>query len=143
MMRKKLSNIEFRGAGFALTSCALAGLLVLSACSSVGGGRTYVRSNSANVQPVATQPFSAIEGNWLHSEGVFKATFKEGRFESISPQTGDRLAAGSYSTVGENQISLNWVTSRDTRESAGCQVVGDVRLSCAPTNGAPFAMTRA
>ena len=140
-MRTKTSipdSSRFMVFALGLGACAT----IISGCTSPTGGRTFVRSQGTSVVTPASTAISPVDGEWLHSGGLFRATFREGRFESISPQTGDRLAAGSYSAISDNQVSLNFTTSRGTQENAVCQLVAGTRLNCAPTNGTAFQMNR-
>lgn len=132
-----------RGARIACQFGVLAALgLVVAGCTNAGGGRTFVRGPAPAIQTAPPPAFSPIEGSWRHSEGLFNATFREGRFESISPQTGDRLAAGSYGTIGQDQVSLEFATARGNRDSAVCTLSGTV-LNCSQSGSRSFQMVRA
>jgi len=108
----------------------------LSACSTVGGGNTYVRANQQGLG------LSSFDGDWQDTRGLFNASFSQGKFESVSPQTGDRLAAGSYVPTGTTGIILDFATSRGSRENAVCKLSTIEYMTCKPTNGSEFSMRR-
>ena len=127
-----------------IRSVATTGVVVtlavaLASCSAIRG-RTVIADGPA-VPPPAASSLSQYEGSWLHSEGIFRAEFKEGRFVSVSPQTGDRLAAGSYVASGSNKVSLDFATSSGSRSTANCTLVG-VTLNCVQGDGRTFRMSR-
>lgn len=86
---------------------------------------------------------SNIDGNWGSDDGVFVATFQNGAFTSRLTGTGETVVAdGRYSRT-PNGVSLSWTSiAANEQRAASCTLVAPQRLSCTPTVGQPFTMTR-
>ncbi|MCF3936306.1 hypothetical protein L1787_23205 [Acuticoccus sp. M5D2P5] len=105
-----------------LTSCIVA--LGLAGCQMGGGG----------------QP---IEGNWASDDGVFIATFQNGAFSSRLTGTGETVVADGRYGRGTGGIQLEWTSiALNERRSAECTFLAPQRLSCAPSVGQTFTMTK-
>ncbi|WMS42804.1 hypothetical protein RDV64_22575 [Acuticoccus sp. MNP-M23] len=89
-------------------------------------------------------PAEIVEGSWVSNDGVFVATFADGAFNSRHRQNGDVLVAdGRYTSTGSG-LALTW-TSVVTNElrTADCTLTASDQVTCRPSVGAVFSMTRA
>ncbi|UOM33804.1 hypothetical protein [Acuticoccus sp. I52.16.1] len=86
---------------------------------------------------------SSIDGNWGSDDGVFIATFQNGAFTSRLTGTGETVVAdGRYVRTGAG-LRLNWTSiAANEARTAECTLITTRQLSCAPSVGQPFTMTR-
>ena len=89
-----------------------------------------------------TTQTSGLDGQWASDDGVFLATFNEGRFSSRLNSTGEVVAEGSY-LAGADGLQLTWlsIVTNETR-TAVCRYVSARQLSCQPRGANPFTMTK-
>lgn len=84
-----------------------------------------------------------LEGSWASDDGVFVATFRNGAFSSRLTSTGETVVADGRYTRGANGLTLAWTSiAANERRSADCRFVTTRQLSCAPSVGQAFTMTR-
>ncbi len=86
---------------------------------------------------------SPIDGNWGSDDGVFIATFQNGAFTSRLTGTGETVVAdGRYARTPDG-IRLSWTSiAANEARAANCTLTSSRQLSCAPSVGQPFTMTR-
>ena len=115
---------------------AMSAILALGACQSQG--------NRANLAPAPTRP-QGIEGSWASIGGpvAYTANFSGGNFTSREAGTGALLASGTYQSIGQGQVTIDYTSKlRGTRVAANCNQVQIDRLACASSNGSRFEFNR-
>ncbi|RAH98754.1 hypothetical protein DLJ53_24240 [Acuticoccus sediminis] len=86
---------------------------------------------------------SSIDGNWSSDDGVFIANFNNGAFTSRLTGTGETVVADGRYARSPDGITLSWTSiAANESRAAKCVFVTTRQLSCAPSVGQPFTMTR-
>ena len=112
---------------------ALSGLL-LAACQSASP-----QMGMRSAGPAKT----AMDGNWVSTDGVFVASFQNGNFTSRFTRTNEILAQGSY-TVSGSEITMQWLSVATQQErSANCTISESDAVHCNQVGGGGFDLTRA
>jgi hypothetical protein len=84
-----------------------------------------------------------VDGNWASDDGVFVATFRDGAFTSRLTGTGETVVADGRYTRTDQGLLLEWTSiAANEQRSARCRFTDSDRLSCRPSTGQPFTMTR-
>ena len=97
---------------------------LLAGCVSSGSGRS-------------------VDGNWSSDDGVFVATFQSGAFTSRLTGTGETVVADGRYTRTADGLTLSWTSiAANQPRSARCVFVTTAQLSCTPSVGQPFTMSR-
>ncbi|MEM0907677.1 MAG: hypothetical protein AAGJ94_09960 [Pseudomonadota bacterium] len=86
---------------------------------------------------------SGVDGQWSADDGSFVATFDNGAFTSRLTSTGETVVFdGRYSSTG-NGLALAWTSvGANERRSADCTFSARNRLSCVPSVGTAFSLTK-
>lgn len=85
-----------------------------------------------------------IDGTWTTEDGVLVSSFtRSGAFTSRVVSTGETVVEdGRYSRSGD-QLTLAWTSLiANERRSAECTILSSTRMSCAPSAGPAFVLTR-
>ena len=84
-----------------------------------------------------------IDGTWTSSDGVLVSTFSQGAFTSRVTTTGETVVEdGRYSRTG-NQLTLAWTSLvANARRSAECNLSSPTVMTCTPSVGDSFTLTR-
>lgn len=86
---------------------------------------------------------STIDGNWASDDGIFIATFQTGAFTSRLTGTGEVVVADGRYTRTQSTVSLSWTSiAANEARAATCTFLSSRQLSCTPSAGQPFTMTR-
>lgn len=126
-----------RIAGMAATFAAVA---ALAACQAMPQTRPIATGPTSRPAPVAP---SAIDGEWLSSDGVSLSRFSGNRFETVALDSGNRLAEGSFTMRDQSTIALDMTSLiRNTNVQVNCLRVSDFQLNCTSATGAQFSLTR-
>lgn len=93
-------------------------------------------------QPIARAQ-SAVEGEWMSSDGVTISRFSGGVFETIATDTGNKLADGNYRHADARSVEIT-VRSliRQSTSNVNCALVTPSQLNCTSSTGQQFIMTR-
>jgi hypothetical protein len=84
-----------------------------------------------------------VDGNWAADNGEFIATFNQGAFSSRLISTGETVIAGGQYTRGADGLALTWTSlAANEARSANCTFVAANKISCTPSVGQTFTMTR-
>ncbi|MBJ3778887.1 hypothetical protein [Acuticoccus mangrovi] len=84
-----------------------------------------------------------LEGSWASDDGVFVATFDNGAFNSRLTGTGETVVADGRYQRDATGLALSWTSIvANERRAAACQFVASNKLTCTPSVGQPFSMTR-
>jgi hypothetical protein len=85
---------------------------------------------------------TAMDGTWASTDGVFVASFQNGRFTSRFTQTNEILAQGTY-TVSGNSVSMQWISVQaQAQRSANCSINSPTSVSCSQPGGGAFDLQR-
>ncbi|MEM7696049.1 MAG: hypothetical protein AAF318_16490 [Pseudomonadota bacterium] len=86
---------------------------------------------------------SGIAGDWASTDGVFVAQFANGAFTSRLVTTGETVVAdGRYEVTGQT-VALAWTSiAANEQRSANCVFGNRNEVTCTPSVGNPFTMTR-
>ncbi|TGQ39567.1 MULTISPECIES: hypothetical protein [unclassified Mesorhizobium] len=115
-------------------SMGLAGALatMLAACATSGPGEP----------PGAAAP-TGVEGSWLNAEGNAVSTLNGGKFTTVSAETGEKFADGSYTKTGTTSVAINGTSLiRQQPISFNCLLVSTSQLNCTSATGQNFVLTR-
>lgn len=85
-----------------------------------------------------------VEGTWTTADGVGVSTFtKGGSFTTRVVSTGETVVEdGRYSRTGDT-LTLAWTSlTANERRSAECMVLSSTRMTCTPSVGPAFTLTR-
>ena len=89
-----------------------------------------------------TAAASAVEGDWLSSDGVAVSRLSGGVFTTNALDTGNKLADGSYKVNG-NTVEITVVSLiRKTTTNVNCALVAPNQLNCTSSAGQQFVLTR-
>ncbi|WP_157961994.1 hypothetical protein [Acuticoccus kandeliae] len=84
-----------------------------------------------------------VEGNWASDDGVFIATFQNGAFSSRLTGTGETVVADGRYGRNSGGLQLEWTSiAANERRAADCRFLTPQKLSCTPTVGQTFTMTK-
>lgn len=84
-----------------------------------------------------------LAGRWASTNGVFVASFADGRFTSRFTKTNEVLAEGTYRTAGGG-VTLDWLSvATQQRRSAACRFAAPDRLRCDQPGATSFELRRA
>lgn len=101
-----------------------------------GGCETY---QAAGPPPIAATP---MDGTWASTDGVFVATFGQGKFTSRFTATNEILAQGTY-TVAGSTITMDWISvATQQRRAAACSFMASDTVSCNQAGGGKFELRR-
>jgi len=119
---------------FAL-SCCITAALALSSCSGLFGSSPGSFGGGSK----ATE--SALEGRWVDANGI-SSTFRNGIFETRSPDTYEKLSEGNYTLNGSNIVAME-VRSlvRGTVSHVNCSLA-KAKLYCTTENNTRFVLSR-
>ena len=85
----------------------------------------------------------AIDGSWASDDGVFVARFSEGQFSSTLTSTGELATGDGRYTRSGSVVELSWISrATNERRLATCSFVTQSQLSCTPSVGTPFSLSR-
>lgn len=103
-------------------------VLLLAAC------QTYYQPT-----PVSRSP---MDGTWASTDGVFVASFQDGRFTSRFTRTNEILAQGTY-TVAGTAVSMQWISVQAQQQrSANCAITSATTVACTQAGGGAFNLQR-
>jgi hypothetical protein len=89
--------------------------------------------------PLARGP---MDGNWASTDGVFVASFQDGRFTSRFTKTNEILAQGTYTVAGSN-VSMQWISVQAQQQrSANCSITSASTVACTQAGGGAFNLQR-
>ncbi|SEQ41165.1 hypothetical protein SAMN05216548_104206 [Faunimonas pinastri] len=112
-----------------LAALALAAVVPLAACQSMGAGG-------------GMKSASNLEGRWESADGVSVATFHEGSFTSRFTKNNEVLADGRYTNTG-NVTQVNWYSKQGKQQkSASCTFQSKNSLKCNQPTGGSFVLNR-
>jgi hypothetical protein len=85
----------------------------------------------------------AIDGSWASDDGVFVARFSAGQFASTLTATGELATGDGRYTRSGSVVELSWISrATNERRLATCSFLTPGQLSCAPSVGTPFTLSR-
>lgn len=115
-------------------SCFIVPALALAACSDMFG------NNSGSFGPNKGGQ-TALEGRWIDANGI-SSTFRNGIFETRSPDTNEKLSEGNYTFNGGNIVAIE-VRSlvRGTVSHVNCSLT-KAKLYCTTENNTKFILTK-
>jgi hypothetical protein len=110
---------------------AAATAVALAACTTSGPGGP----------PIAAA--TGVEGSWLNAEGNAVSTLNGGNFTTVSAETGEKFADGSYTKTGNTSVAINGTSLiRQQPISFNCLLVSTSQLNCTSATGQNFVLTR-
>lgn len=115
-------------------SMGVAGALATMLAACVTGG--------PDEPPAASAP-KGVEGSWLNAEGNAVSTLNGGTFTTVSAETGEKFADGSYSKTGPTSVEINGTSLiRQQTIAFNCLLVSINQLNCTSAAGQNFVLTR-
>jgi len=115
-------------------SMSVAGALAMTLAACVSGG--------PNEPPMASSP-KGVEGSWLNAEGNAVSTLNGGNFTTVSAETGEKFADGSYTKTGATSVEINGTSLiRQQTIAFNCLLVSINQLNCTSAAGQNFVLTR-
>ena len=82
-------------------------------------------------------------GTWASSDGVYSATFSNGRFRATANDTGELLSEGRYIVKSDSSLRIEWQGNvTRTANSAECTKPNTEEMSCVDQNGKNFSLKR-
>lgn len=86
---------------------------------------------------------SSVEGSWASNDGVFVASFDNGAFTSRLTGTGEVVVADGRYQLSRSGVQLSWTSiAANEHRAAACAFQTPSVLTCTPSVGEPFSMTR-
>ncbi len=91
----------------------------------------------------STRLGGGIDGTWTSPDGVLVSTFTRGSFTSRVTTTGETVVEdGRYSRTGD-RLTLAWTSLiANQQRAAECIVSSPTVMTCTPSQGDPFTLTR-
>ncbi|WP_075997351.1 hypothetical protein [Salaquimonas pukyongi] len=84
-----------------------------------------------------------LAGQWISSDSVFTAEFRDGSFVSTANDTGETLSTGSYIVLSVNEVRLNWTGNLSRQQNtATCQRPSVDVLNCTDQAGRTFSLRK-
>jgi len=96
-------------------------------------------------EPEVAFPYRArgVDGDWIGADDVAVSSLHQGRFESRSLKTGERLTSGNYSYSDPRTITLSFYSVKSRRQTAAtCLLVDADRMNCTLASGQQFVLNR-
>jgi hypothetical protein len=122
-------NIARKIVSMSVAAVALAGL---AACTTSG----------PNEPPMAAAP-KGVEGSWIDGTGKALSTFNGGKYKTVSAETGEPFAEGTYSMTGATSLEITGTSLiRHTQINTNCLMVSINQLNCTDSAGKNFVFTR-
>lgn len=122
-------NIARKIVSMSVAAAALAGL---AACTTSG----------PNEPPMATAP-KGVEGSWIDGTGKALSTFNGGKYKTVSAETGEPFAEGTYTMTGATSLEITGTSLiRHTQINTNCLMVSINQLNCTDSAGKNFVFTR-
>ncbi len=122
-------NIARKILSMSVAAVALAGL---AACTTSG----------PNEPPMAAAP-KGVEGSWIDGTGKALSTFNGGKYKTVSAETGEPFAEGTYSMTGATSLEITGTSLiRHTQINTNCLMVSINQLNCTDSAGKNFVFTR-
>ena len=91
---------------------------------------------------IGSQP-RGVEGSWLNAEGKAVSTLSGGVFTTVSAETGEKFADGSYTKTGATSVEINGTSLiRQQPIAFNCLLVSINQLNCTSSAGQNFVLTR-
>ncbi len=116
-----------------LSASAMGALATMIAACTTGG---------SDGPPIVSQP-RGVEGSWLNAEGNAVSTLNGGKFSTVSAQTGEKFADGSYVKNGATSVEINGTSLiRQQAIAFNCLLVSINQLNCTSASGQNFVLTR-
>lgn len=113
-------------------SVAAVALVGLAACTTSG----------PNEPPMAAAP-KGVEGSWIDGTGKALSTFNGGKYKTVSAETGEPFAEGTYTMTGATSLEITGTSLiRHTQINTNCLMVSINQLNCTDTAGKNFVFTR-
>jgi len=92
--------------------------------------------------PMAANP-TGVEGSWINAEGKAVSTLTGGKFTTVSAETGEKFADGSYTKTGATSVEINGTSLiRQQTIAFNCLLVSINQLNCTSAAGQNFVLTR-
>ncbi|UVK50773.1 hypothetical protein DBIPINDM_003957 [Mesorhizobium sp. AR02] len=106
--------------------------LMLAACTTTGPDQP----------PMAAAP-KGVEGSWIDGTGKALSTFNGGKYKTVSAETGEPFAEGSYTMTGATSLEITGTSLiRHTQINTNCLMVSINQLNCTDSAGKNFVFTR-
>ncbi|QKC81910.1 hypothetical protein EB232_09920 [Mesorhizobium sp. NZP2077] len=122
-------NIARKSLSMSVAAVALAGL---AACTTSG----------PNEPPMAAAP-KGVEGSWIDGTGKALSTFNGGKYKTVSAETGEPFAEGTYTMTGATSLEITGTSLiRHTQINTNCLMVSINQLNCTDSAGKNFVFTR-
>ena len=122
-------NIARKIVSMSVAAVALAGL---AACTTSG----------PNEPPMAAAP-KGVEGSWIDGTGKALSTFNGGKYKTVSAETGEPFAEGTYTMTGATSLEITGTSLiRKTQINTNCLLVSITQLNCTSASGQNFVLTR-
>lgn len=123
--------------------------VLLASCTSRGPATPQIAIAPAP-EPVKVEPLKpeviGINGRWVPTDpdGQFYYNqFRNGKFVTKSPDGKSTIAAGTYNTLPNGDIEMNWYSeARKTNSSASCKKLSKAEMQCT-SGGSVFNLRRA
>ncbi|WP_027060016.1 hypothetical protein [Mesorhizobium loti] len=115
-------------------SVGVAGALatMLAACTTSGPDQP----------PMAAAP-KGVEGSWIDGTGKALSTFNGGKYKTVSAETGEPFAEGTYTMTGATSLEITGTSLiRQTQINTNCLMVSINQLNCTDAAGKNFVFTR-
>ncbi|WP_348647134.1 hypothetical protein [Mesorhizobium sp. NZP2077] len=113
-------------------SVAAVALAGLAACTTSG----------PNEPPMAAAP-KGVEGSWIDGTGKALSTFNGGKYKTVSAETGEPFAEGTYTMTGATSLEITGTSLiRHTQINTNCLMVSINQLNCTDSAGKNFVFTR-
>jgi hypothetical protein len=113
------------------TACAVA--TILAACTTSGPDQP----------PIAAATPKGVEGSWIDGTGKALSTFNGGKYKTVSAETGEPFAEGTYTMTGATSLEITGTSLiRKTQINTNCLMVSINQLNCTDAAGKNFVFTR-
>ncbi|MEE9314804.1 MAG: hypothetical protein V3V02_09150 [Rhizobiaceae bacterium] len=138
---------------FKTLASALAGSLLLASCTTQAPvvAPEIAVAPAPVPKPVKVKPVkpkvAGINGKWVptneSNRKIYYNRFRNGKFVSKSPDGKSTLAAGTYKTLPNGDIQMNWYSAaRNSNSTAMCKQLSKREMQCT-SNGSVFNLRRA
>ncbi|QKD02050.1 hypothetical protein [Mesorhizobium loti] len=92
--------------------------------------------------PMAAAP-KGVEGSWIDGTGKALSTFNGGKYKTVSAETGEPFAEGTYTMTGATSLEITGTSLiRQTQINTNCLMVSINQLNCTDAAGKNFVFTR-
>lgn len=117
-------------------------ILSMSAAAVALAGLAACTTSGPSEPPMAAAP-KGVEGSWIDGTGKALSTFNGGKYKTVSAETGEPFAEGTYAMTGATSLEITGTSLiRHTQINTNCLMVSINQLNCTDSAGKNFVFTR-